>query len=371
MEKLPLIPAELPATIQCLPSKWAHLALGVAAFVRNNLNADIEGKGVLAAVSGGADSLCLLFLLKALQSRLGLNLQVAHMDHGLRPSSAAEADWVKELCERLQLPYFCQRTDIGQMAQDMGISAGKALENTGRIARYAFFEEIRIKQGLDYIATAHNLNDLAEDVILRMLRGCGWPELGGMYGYDPRRSLIRPLLFANRQTVEQMLKDCQLPFLTDESNESMNFMRNRIRKNLIPVLLAENAGFLEHIRNLWCIASDDEKFWRDYIGKIKNDPQKFLINKQQPEVTLYFFAILEEQRAARLRIYRSCLEELEKILGSEILFFTSAEQINELDKAVWRRVGGHGSGIMRIQFAGGAVAIVGKNEIRFCLNNAS
>ena len=414
MLHLSTIPAKFPEKIQDLPPKWAHFALHMAKFVEDELGLQLTGKGVLVAVSGGADSLCLLILLKTLQERLNLRLQVCHLDHGLRPSSAQEACWVGEVCKKLGLPYHVQRIDIAAFAADdtqinqldtkssceSANLLAKGLENKGREARYALFEQVRKAENLDYIATAHTLNDLAEDICMRLLRGCGWPELGGMAGFDPKRSLIRPLLMQPRLKLEEMLADCELTYLTDESNESMDYLRNRVRKQIVPVFIAENKGFLDHCRSLWSLAREDHVFWEHYL---QQTDEKIVIrhnNAKKCELILPFSAFLKEDKAVRLRLYRYCLEKLtqhhsasklsefkrgpglkgdfEKDLKKDpknnskseqdlAQIFTSAPQVRELDDALWRRIEGTGSGQMHIQFSGGARAEVGKSEIIFSL----
>ena len=400
MLSLPPIPNNLPAKIQDLPPKWAHFALHMLKFVEDELGINLAGKGVLVAVSGGADSLCLLILLKALQKRLNLNLQVCHLDHGLRPSSAQEACWVEEVCKQLNLFCHVRRIDIAALAAKENLKMNsvslnpensceaadihvKGLENTGREARYTLFEKVRKAEKLDFIATAHTLNDLAEDICMRFLRGCGWPELGGMAGFDPKRFLIRPLLMQPRLKLEEMFVECGLSYLTDESNESMDYLRNRVRKQIVPMFTAENNGFLDHCRNLWSLARDDNKFWEHYLSQVD---KKLVIpnNTENRELILPFSAFLKEDKAVRLRLYRHCLEKLAQnyhLLTTHTLksrddaeikqdsaqIFTSASQVRELDNAVLRRVNGSGSGQMHIQFSGGASAQVGKAEIVFSL----
>ncbi len=435
MPHFPVISPKLPEKIQDLPPKWAHFALHTAKFVEDELGVQLTGKGVLVAVSGGADSLCLLILLKTLQERLNLRLQVCHLDHGLRPSSAHEACWVGEVCKKLGLPYHMRKVDIAKLVtgatgeieasketlatslvnppthkaqaletgqtvdvrEETAKAAVKGLENTGREARYALFEQVRKAENLDYIATAHSLNDLAEDICMRLLRGCGWPELGGMTGFDPKRFLIRPLLMQPRFKLEEMLADCELTYLNDESNESMDYLRNRVRKQIVPVFAAENSGFLDHCRNLWSLARDDHEFWEHYLQQID---EKLIIkhnSTKKCELILPFSAFLKEDKAVRLRLYRYCLEKLaqnayntqnihncqasnsnrlengckpelnSKIVQQVPSIFTSAHQVKELDNAVWRRIEGSGSGQMNIQFSGGARAKVAKAEIIFTL----
>lgn len=363
MKLLIPLPTEIPLTIQDLPPKWAHLSLEVATFIEKTLGIELKGKGVLIAVSGGVDSVCLLILLKVLQGKLNLLLEVAHLDHGFRTSSSQEANWVKALCKSMNIPchvkQMCTTYDDG----DKKTCTATGLEEKGRNWRYTFFETIRQKQNLDFVALAHNLNDLAEDQLMRLLRGCGWPELGGMPGFDPKRALIRPILMQPRTLLQEMLDKLNIPCIVDESNSSDLFMRNRVRMNLMPQLTQENTGYLEHSKNLWTMAQLDQVFWNDYLNQVE-----FIIEDNQ--LILPFSAVLLHTEAARLRIFRFCLQKLSELLNLPA-FFTPAPQLFEINQSISRRKTGQGSGLMRIQFPGGAEVVIGKKEIIFCCPDKS
>lgn len=356
---LPPLPNIIPLSIQELPPKWAHLSLEVAAFIEKTLCIELKGKGVLVAVSGGVDSMCMLILLKALQKKLNLSLEVAHLDHGFRPSSSQEASWVKSLCKNMNIPcHLKQMCDTYDTNDDKKECTTTGLEEKGRNWRYTFFEAVRKKQNLDFIALAHNLNDLAEDQLMRMLRGCGWPELGGMLGFDSKRSLVRPILMQPRTLLQEMLEKLHIPCIVDESNSDNRFMRNRVRMNLIPQLTQENTGYLEHVKNLWNMAQWDQVFWTDYLSQLN-------IVIKDNQLMLPFSVALLHPEAARLRIFKLCLQKLSELLNVPP-FFTPAPQLFEINQAISRRKMGQGSGIMRIQFPGGAEVVVEKKEIIFC-----
>ena len=357
---LPQIPLELPKRIQDLPPKWAHLALEVSDFSHDIISGELFGKGVLIGVSGGVDSLCLLLIFKALQQKFNLSLEVAHLNHGFRPSAQEEAEWVEKFCNKLDVP--CNIEHAGLYKETVS-TANIGLEEKGRNWRYAFFERTRVQKELDYTALAHNLNDLAEDQIMRMSRGCGWPELGGMPAYDPKRSLIRPILMQPRKLLQNMLDELNVPFIVDESNSSALFMRNRVRMNIIPQLISENRGYLEHAGNLWLMARKEQAFWDRYLNCFNPEARG-------EEIVLPFAAILEEEDAARLKIFRKCLEKLADLCSLPQIFTPSA-QLFEINRAIARRKSGRGSGIMKIQFPGGVEAVVGKAEIVFCRSSVA
>lgn len=374
---LPSVPLNMPQTLQQLPPRVAHKALQVGNFIGDQITGDcgtleadfvraqtaLQGKGVLLAVSGGADSLCLLLIFKALQAKFDLRLEVCHLNHGLRPSASLEAQWVSELCQHLCLPCHIFSVNIKQLTEAK--NSELALEEAGRKARYAFFEQTRKAGQLDYVATAHNLNDLAEDALMRLLRGCGWPEFGGMPAFDPRRKLLRPLLLTPRVTIEQMLEECALVWLEDESNASDHYLRNRVRRHILPLFLRENPGFLNHVQTLWQLARADEFYWQNSLKTLQKAQEYKADNRVLPHSLDLPLKLLQGQpKAVRLRLYRVYLNKL-AALFTERRFFAPASQLFELDRAVQRRLSGQGSGVMRLQIAGGAEVVVDKGKIVF------
>ena len=187
-----------------------------------------RGAHLLVAVSGGPDSTALLAGLAELRSVYGLMLTAAHVDHALRPESAAEAESVAALCTRLAVP--CERRRIA-------IPSGGDLEARARRARYRALREIAEGAGTEWIVTGHTLDDQAETILLHLLRGAGRRGLGGMPRVRGR--LFRPLLGATRADVRRFLADRELPFATDRSNADLAHARNRVRRLLVPLLEAE------------------------------------------------------------------------------------------------------------------------------------
>ncbi|MEW6668492.1 MAG: tRNA lysidine(34) synthetase TilS [Thermodesulfobacteriota bacterium] len=198
------------------------------------------GETVIVAVSGGPDSVCLLHILYCLRKELHMKLVVAHFDHGLRPhEDESETGLVRSLAASLNLPFETERS-----ATDLG-SAG-SLEEEAREARYDFLERVRGLHSGRKIAVAHTLNDQAETFLMRLLRGSG-PS--GLSGIPPVRGgvIIRPLIEVSRREVETYLKVHGLPFAIDSSNVQAAHLRNRIRLELIPLLLEYQPRLVEHL----------------------------------------------------------------------------------------------------------------------------
>lgn len=188
------------------------------------------GQGVVAAVSGGADSVALLMCLHALAPRLGFTLYAAHLHHGIRGESANEdQSFTQALCQRLGVPFYTARADVPALAKALG----QSLEEAGREARHAFLEEARLHFGAERIALAHHLDDQAESLLLHLFRGSGLAGLCGMRA--ARGALIRPLLGVRRQDIESYLLAEGQPWRTDETNFSAEAgTRNRLRLELLP-----------------------------------------------------------------------------------------------------------------------------------------
>ncbi|MEG2005340.1 MAG: tRNA lysidine(34) synthetase TilS, partial [Bilophila sp.] len=177
----------LPRTLQELPSAGARLCLDVRRFLLTQLRQE-RGEAIgetIVGFSGGADSTALALVLRC----LGVPVCLAHLDHGLRSESAAEARAATVFAARLGVACHVRRVEVAKLAQ----AGGMGLEEAGRQARYAFLEEVRQKRNAPWIATGHHLDDLSEDVLLRLTRGTGWPGLGGMEALDSGRHLVRPL----------------------------------------------------------------------------------------------------------------------------------------------------------------------------------
>lgn len=196
----------------------------------------VPGDTVICAVSGGADSVALLFALYLLKEKLGIRLEAAHFNHQLRQEeSDRDEAFVRAFCERYEIPLHLGR---GQ------VTAGKkGLEAAARDARYAFLRGLAGK-----IATAHTADDNAETVLLHLVRGTGLKGLGGIT--PVRGNVIRPMLMVTRQDVEAFLAEWGLDHVEDSSNGSDTFLRNRLRHHVMPLLAAENPQMAENLSRM-------------------------------------------------------------------------------------------------------------------------
>ena len=191
-----------------------------------------SGEHVLVAVSGGADSMALLICMHDLAPRMDLRLTVAHLNHCLRGAEANEdEEFVRSISARLGWPFVSGRVDVGARAA----TDCRNLEEAAREARYEFLHETAARVDAGKIATGHNLNDQAETVILRLLRGSGPGGLAGIQAVSGDR-LIRPLIECGRAQVLEFLSRRQAEYREDATNQDLHYRRNRVRHELMPYL---------------------------------------------------------------------------------------------------------------------------------------
>ena len=202
------------------------------------------GDTVICAVSGGADSVAMLFALYLLREKLGITLEAAHFNHNLRgEESLRDETFVRELCARYEIPLHVASGEI-----HLG---KKGLEAAARDARYAFLESLPGK-----IATAHTADDNAETILMHLVRGTGLKGLGGIA--PQRGKLIRPMLGITRREVEDFLAEWHLPHVEDSTNETDAFLRNRLRHHVMPLLAAENPRIAENLSQMALRLREDE-----------------------------------------------------------------------------------------------------------------
>lgn len=214
------------------------------------------GTHVLCAVSGGTDSVCLLHWLYGLRNQWGFTLTAAHYNHNLRGAeSRRDADFVRSFVQTCcpEIALIVGSGDVsGHAAQN---KAG--IEETAREMRYAFLQQTALDVGADVIATAHNAEDNAETVLLHLMRGSG---LRGLTGIPFRRgNIVRPLLTTRRAEIEEYMRRYGLPHVEDSSNADERFTRNRVRRQLIPLLEDMQPQFIEHVARTTQILAEDEE----------------------------------------------------------------------------------------------------------------
>lgn len=216
------------------------------------IDAITPGARVLCAVSGGVDSIYLLYRMTELAAQRGFTVGCAHFNHGLR---GAESDrdeaFVRTQCAHLGVPFYAGRGDVASVR-------GMGTEGAARQLRYAFLTDCAAAHGYDWIATAHTADDNAETLLLNLARGCG---LRGLTGIPPQRGkLLRPMLDTTRAEAEAYLAAHGIAHVEDSTNASDAYARNRVRHHAVPALESVNAAFVQHAADTAALLREDERF---------------------------------------------------------------------------------------------------------------
>lgn len=268
------------------------------------------GARVIVGVSGGADSVALLHLLSHLREQAKYRLHVAHLDHGLRKGSEADAEFVQELAVRWRIPCTIERREVRVVCEQEGWS----LEDGARRIRYAFLAQVVRTQSATHLALAHTADDQAETVLMRLLRGAGLLGLGAI---PMRRRLdeawiVRPLLDAWRGEIRDYLTAHRLSFREDESNQDLRFTRNRVRHALLPLLEREyNPNIKRALTQLAEQCRWDYAFLQDASARQwKRTSRRRAAPATDPVVAILVQAFLKQPKALQRQLLRRAIDEV-------------------------------------------------------------
>ncbi|MGN1180343.1 MAG: tRNA lysidine(34) synthetase TilS [Suilimivivens sp.] len=275
-----------------------------------------KGDTIAAGVSGGADSVCLLFVLLKIREKIPFQLIVVHVNHGIREDAARDAAYVQRLCEENNIPFYLTKTQVKEYASRCGLSE----EEAGRKVRYEAFEEALLKEQekaedkrpgefAGKIAVAHNSNDRAETMLFHLFRGTG---LTGLSGIKPvNGKVIRPLLCLGRGEIEEWLAGQGISYCTDSTNEQDIYTRNKIRHHILP-FAEENicTGAVSHMNR----AADDLALAEEFIRKQTLFARERCVsavqNENGQEIRINLPEFFSEDPYLQGRILLSCLEDI-------------------------------------------------------------
>jgi len=312
----------------------------VERYIKQNSLVEADEK-ILVAVSGGADSVALLYLLH----EAGYSVGVAHCNFNLRADeSDADERFVRDICRRLDVELFVESFDTKSIAE----SSGASIEMVARDLRYAWFNELCSKYSFSKIAVAHNSNDVVETFFINLSRAGG---IKGLCSIQPKNGkIIRPILFAERQQVEQYLNEKELSFRTDSSNLENDYFRNKFRNIVLPQISAFVPSFQKQVLQTIGYLNDTELIYRQQIDAVKKQivskkSGRILINiqdlKQLSPLETYLFEILKEygfnsdvvsQLSQSIFTERGsvfCSPEYELVIGNENLEIRHLEDKSE------------------------------------------
>ena len=220
------------------------------------------GETILIGLSGGPDSVCLVHILNRLRDSLKLDLHAIYIDHGLRPGETGqEISFCHDLCNGLSIPFITKSIDVKSYAAEQKLNKQEA----ARLLRYRVFEETVYEVNAHKIALGHTSDDQAETLLMRLFRGSG---SAGLAGIPPvRKNIIRPLIDIRRSEIEQYLEEEKIGFITDSSNLKKDYLRNRIRLSLMPMLREINPDITETLSKTAAIFRDEERYFEIIVTK--------------------------------------------------------------------------------------------------------
>lgn len=261
---------------------------------------------VLVGISGGADSITLVHILKEIAPLFSLKLGIAHLNHSLRENeSDDDASFVDSLSEKLHLPCFIEKKDVIKYKIEHKLS----LEEAGRRVRYAFFEDIAEREGFNKIALGHTADDNAELILMYMIRGSGPLGISGIpplrWGLKNNLSIIRPLIKTLRSEIEDYISGKCLSYVVDKSNMDEKYLRNRIRHRLIPNLRDNyNPKIVETLNRLASIVRSENEWMESELTAVL---KKLTLTEEANRIVFSVSGVKSLHPAATKRITRAAI----------------------------------------------------------------
>lgn len=280
------------------------------------------GSAILAAVSGGADSMCMLDLLIRYCKEHGIRLGVVHVDHGFREESASEAEYVSDFCTQKGIPFYLCRIERGSI---------RPAEEDARIRRYELIAETASAHGYDRVALAHNRQDRAETMLFNLFRGTG---ISGLTGIRPVRDMyIRPVMCLDRDEIEEHLRDEGIEYCTDRTNLEDDYARNRIRHHIITESESINDRSVIHMNEL---AGDVDEIC-DLICRLAKEAYDRCVevSPDSDEVKVHLSGYIHTDHVIRMELIRMIIRDMTPHLKD-----ITRGHINSIDELAYREGNG-------------------------------
>ncbi|MGE5398489.1 MAG: tRNA lysidine(34) synthetase TilS [Chitinophagales bacterium] len=302
----------------------------------------LPGESVVVGVSGGPDSVALLHFLLQLKKQGNYEVFAAHLNHGLREEALLDQELVEGLCRKWDVPFRMDKSNIKEIAR----TSGQSIEQVGREVRYRFLHQTAEEFGAVKIAVAHHRQDQAETLLMRLIQGTG-PR--GLQAMLPRRSqIIRPFLCLDRNEIDKYLKENHIDYRIDSSNFDKNYLRNRIRLDLLPLLEERfNPRIVDGLCRLADLAAEENLYWESEIEKVINQ--------------------VANSNSSTVNVNIDKLKSLHPVLGyrliQKVLYKSGAERLshNDLDR-VMKLTGTAASG-RRVKVSGGLLVTRSFNNL--------
>jgi tRNA(Ile)-lysidine synthase len=286
------------------------------------------GDHVLIGVSGGADSLALLYFLDKFADQFQITIGVAHLHHGLRGQAAdADEEFVKNFCQQRNIPFFARQRNIQEISRAEKIS----IEEAGRKERYDFFRVIAEDNGYNRIAMGHHINDQAETMLMRLIRGTGVKGVSGIK--SSRDNLyIRPFLCLEKKEILDYCEIHKLAFRTDATNFQRDYTRNKIRLDIMPMILEINPRAEVHFNEFTKIANEYEAFFEKYVDQIEDQ----ILTIKENMVIINRDLWLREELVVQKEILRRSIFKFKGSLKEiEYNHITAFHSLLKSEKTIW------------------------------------
>lgn len=276
---------------------------------------------VLVGLSGGADSVCLLYILNELKDQFGLVLNAAYIDHGLRPAETGrEIEFCRDLCGGLKIPFITKAIAVQSYAKEQKMN----LQEAARQLRYRAFEETAYESGCRRIALGHTADDQAETLLMRLFRGSG-PT--GLAGIPPvRKNIIRPLIDVERKDIEKYLAYSQAGYITDSSNLKKDYLRNKIRLSFMPLIREFNPDIIRTLSKTASLFRDEERYFEIIVTKTL---MKLISRKTGSRIELFLAPFEIMDKVIMRKVLRRAIDGT---IGLRGISFIHIEDIIELTK---------------------------------------